>query len=405
MMQLESEDKLEVISKSALADELKIEDEIQVAATEEDIALASQADEVVKAILSIDAKDLVKQQKQSASVTNLGRDVQVEMAKQSQMLSQPMTILVHEAEDGGKVATSLLSLQEQVNIINPNRVDFTMSTIRRLLAKLPGVGTALSRWFAKYQAVSAVISDIVKSLKDGKSQLERDNTTLQDDQRRMRELTFKLEEYIKLGQLLDQKLAAAIESQVASNDDRMKFLQEEVLFPLRQRVTDLQQQLAVNQQGILATEVIIRNNHELVKGVDRALNVTITALNTAATLQVALVRQGKVLTGVQAVTETTNELLVETSETLKNQGVEIQKQASQAQLDVEMLKTAFNNVEQALNDISSFRREALPEMAKSIVAMDDLTKKMSDSIETMQSGNEVSKEINDDLGLLVIDDK
>ena len=404
-MQVESEDKLEVISKRALADELKIEDEIQVAVTEEDIALASQADEVVKAILSIDAKDLVKQQKQSASVSNLGREVQVEMAKQSQMLSQPMTVLVHEAEDGGKVATSLLSLQEQVNIINPNRVDFTMSTIRRLLAKLPGVGTTLSRWFAKYQAVSAVISDIVKSLKDGKSQLVRDNTTLQDDQRRMRELTFKLEEYIKLGQLLDQKLTAAIESQVAANDDRMKFLQEEVLFPLRQRVTDLQQQLAVNQQGILATEVIIRNNHELVKGVDRALNVTITALNTAATLQVALVRQGKVLTGVQAVTETTNELLVETSETLKNQGVEIQKQASQAQLDVEMLKTAFNNVEQALNDISSFRREALPEMAKSIVAMDDLTKKMSDSIETMQSGNAVSKEISDDLGLLVIDDK
>lgn len=404
-MQVKSEDKLKVLSTKVLADELKIDVENQVMATDEDVALASQADDVVKAILSIDAKDLAKQQKQSASVSNLGRKVQVEMAKQSQMLSQPIAILVHEAEDGGKVATSLLSLQEQVNIINPNRVDFTMSTIRRLLAKLPGVGTTLSRWFAKYQAVSAVISDIVKSLKDGKSQLERDNTTLQDDQRRMRELTFKLEEYIKLGQLLDQKLAAAIESQVAANDDRMKFLQEEVLFPLRQRVIDLQQQLAVNQQGVLATEVIIRNNTELVKGVDRALNVTITALNTAATLQVALVRQSKVLTGVQAVTETTNELLVETSEALKNQGVEIQKQASQAQLDVEMLKTAFNNIEQALIDISTFRREALPEMARSIVAMDDLTKKMSDSIETMQGGNEISKEINDDLGLLVIDDK
>lgn len=404
-MQVKSEGKPEVLSKSVLADELKIDIEKDVVVTEEDVALAGQADDVVKAIMSIDAKDLAAQQKQTSAVSNLGRDVQVEMAKQSQMLSQPMAMLVHEAEDGGKVATSLLSLQEQVNIINPNRVDFTMSTIRRMLAKIPGVGTTLSRWFAKYQAVSAVISDIVKSLKDGKSQLERDNTTLQDDQRRMRELTFKLEEYIKLGQLLDQKLTAAIESQVAANDERMKFLQEEVLFPLRQRVIDLQQQLAVNQQGVLATEVIIRNNVELVKGVDRALNVTITALNTAATLQVALVRQRKVLNGVQAVTETTNELLVETSETLKNQGVEIQKQASQAQLDVEMLKTAFNNVEQALNEISSFRRDALPEMARSIIEMDGLTQKMGDSIEKMEGGNAVSKEINDDMGLYIIEDK
>lgn len=404
-MQVKTDGKPEVLSKRALADELKINVEKEIVATDEDVALANQADEVVEAIMAIDAKDLSAQQKQAAAISSLGQKVQVELAKQSQMLSQPMAVLVHEAEDGGKVATSLLSLQEQVNIINPNRVDFTMSTIRRLLAKLPGIGTTLSRWFAKYQAVSAVISDIIKSLKDGKSQLERDNRTLADDQRRMRELTFKLEEYIKLGQLLDQKLSTAIESRLAANDERMKFLQEEVLFPLRQRIMDLQQQLAVNQQGVLATEVIVRNNRELIKGVDRALNVTITALNTAATLQVALVRQMKVLTGVQAVTETTNDLIVETSESLKTQGVEVQKQASQAQLDIEKLKTAFNSVEQALSDISSFRRDALPEMAKSIVEMADLSKKMGDSIEKMEGGNAVAKEIDDDMGLLIIDDK
>ncbi len=403
-MKVTTDTKPEVQNKQDLAAELELGVDKEVVATEEDVALVKQAEEAVAAIMAIDAKDLVAQQKQSAAVAGLGKKVQVELAKQSQMLSQPMVALVHEAEDGGKVATSLLSLQEQVNTINPNRVDFTMSTIRRLLAKIPGIGTTLARWFAKYQVVSAVIQDIVKSLKDGKSTLERDNKTLEDDQRRMRELTFQLEEYIKLGQLLDQKLTHEIETKVAANDERMKFLQEEVLFPLRQRIMDLQQQLAVNQQGILATEVIIRNNRELVKGVDRALNVTITALNTAATLQVALVRQKKVLTGVQAVTDTTNDLLVETSESLKTQGVEIQKQAARAQLDIDQLKTAFQNVDAALQDISNFRRDALPQMAGSIVEMDDLTKKMSDSIEKMEGGNAIAKEMDDDMGLLIIDE-
>jgi len=404
-MSVTAEDKLEVLDKDSLAKELNISEEVAVVATEEDTELSKQADEAVNNILAIDPKDLESQQKQAAAISNLGQKVQLELAKQSQLLSQPMTVLVHEAEDGGQVATGLLSLQEQVNTINPNRVDFTMSTIRRMLAKIPGVGTTLSRWFAKYQVVSSVIKDIINSLKDGKSSLERDNKTLEDDQRRMRELTFKLEEYIKLGQLLDKKLTAAIESKVAANDERMKFLQEEVLFPLRQRVIDLQQQLAVNQQGVLATEVIIRNNKELIKGVDRALNVTITALNTAATLQIALVRQKKVLRGVQAVTETTNDLIVETSESLKNQGVDIQKQATQAQLDVEQLKVAFNNIDAALKDISSFRRNALPQMAQSILEMDELTTKMGEGIEKMEGGNAVAEQMSDDIGLLIIDDK
>jgi len=406
MSETVSADKPVVNTRSSIAEELKIGEDKGAVVAEENTELSKQADEVVEALLAIEATDLAAQQKQSAAVTSLGKSVQVELAKQSEMLSQPMAMLVHEAEDGGKVANSLISLQEQVNVINPNRVDFTMSTIRRILAKIPGVGTTLSRWFAKYQSVSTVIKDIVNSLKDGKASLERDNITLQDDQRRMRELTFKLEEYIKLGQLLDQKLSTAIESQLRADDKRLKFLQEEVLFPLRQRVMDLQQQLAVNMQGVLATEVIVRNNKELVKGVERALNVTITALNTAATLQIALVRQNKVLKGVQAVTDTTNDLLVETAKTLKTQGVAIQKQAAEAQLDISKLKQAFTDIDFALNELSSFRRDALPQMAESIIEMDGLTKKMGESIEKMEGGNALAEEMNaEDFGLLIVDDK
>ncbi len=354
--------------------------------------LIAQADELVSKLLAVDSKDLKSQDNHARAIRRLGEPVQAELARQSEMLKTPMNTLMKDAEDGGAVANGLLSLQEQVNNINPNRVDFTMSSVRRLLAKLPGVGTPLARWFAKYQHVDSVIKDIIASLKDGRSQLERDNTTLRDDQRRMRELTFKLQDYIKLAQLLDQKLAAEIENIGTSDTDRRKFLEEEILFPLRQRIMDLQQQLAVNQQGVLATEVIIRNNRELIVGVNRALNVTVTALNTAATLQVALQHQKKVLAGVEAVTDTTNDLIAGTAEQLKNQGVEIQKRAASTQLDIDTLKRAFADVQSALDDISEFRRKALPNMANSIVEMDALTSQMDSSINKMEKGNEVSDE-------------
>ncbi len=384
--------KPEVKTKEQLAVDLKFDDPSAEVADQASPELVAQANDLVEKLLAVDPKDLTAQDNHATAIRRIGEPVQQELARQSEMLKTPMNTLMKDAEDGGKVATDLLSLQEQVNTINPNRVDFTMSTVRRMLSKLPGVGTPLARWFAKYQAVDSVIKDIINSLKDGKAQLNRDNTTLRDDQRRMRELTFKLQDYIKLAQLLDKKLTDAIASLNVNDEERRKFLEEEVLFPLRQRIMDLQQQLAVNQQGVLATEVIIRNNRELIIGVDRALNVTVTALNTAATLQVALQHQKKVLEGVEAVTNTTNDLIAGTAEQLKTQGVAIQKRASQAQLDIDTLKQAFSDVDSALQDISDFRRNALPQMANSINEMDGLTQKMESSISKMEKGNEVSED-------------
>ena len=347
-------------------------------------ALEKQADEIVSNVMAVDLRDLREQEKQAASIAQLGRSLQRDIQRRSAMLKQPMTKLVNDAEDGGPVARSLLLLQEKTSEINPNRVDFSMGTLRRLLSKLPGVGTPLARWFAKYQSVDGVLKDVVKSLEDGRSQLERDNLTLKDDQIAMRELTFKLKDFIQLGQILDKKFTDQLAE--TTDEERRKFIEEEILFPLRQRIMDLQQQLAVNQQGVLTVEVIIRNNKELIRGVNRSLNVTVNALNIAATLALALQTQKKVLKGVQAVTETTDELIAQTAHQLKTQGAEIHKQAASTQLDIEKLKQAFLDVQTALDDISRFRREALPHMASSIVEMDQLTENMTKEIEKMEGG-------------------
>lgn len=381
-----------VKTKEIILPELSFDDpKGRVVAERAKPAIVQQADQLVATLMSIDPQDFANQEKYSRAVQKIGEPIQAELAKQSQMLKAPMTALIKDAEDGGQVANGLLNLQEQVSEINPNRVDFSMGAVRRLLAMIPGVGTPLSRWFAQYQAVDSLINDIVASLKDGRGQLERDNTILKDDQIRMRELTFQLQDYITLAQLLDVKLEGKTK-ELDVNDEKRKFLEEELLFPLKQRIIDLQQQLAVNQQGVLASEVIIRNNRELVIGVNRALNVTVTALNTAATLQIALQHQKKVLKGVEAVTNTTNDLIAGTAEQLKTQGAQIQKQASQATLDVEILKKAFQDVQSALDDINNFRRDALPQMAQSIIDMDGVTGQMEKTINKLEKGNSVASD-------------
>lgn len=382
---MEVTDKPVTVTAQAIAGDLELKEDSDRS------NLVAQADALVAQIVAIDPKDLTRRDGQARAVRQLGTKVQEELRQQSTLMKTPMSTLMSDAEDGGDVAKNLLTLQSQVSEINPNRVDFNMSGMRRFLSKLPGFGTPLSKWFAQYQRVDKVIEDIIQSLRDGRGQLERDNETLSDDQRRMRELTFDLKEYVVLGELLDEKLTVATQA-IPEGEPKRQFMEEELLFPLRQRIIDLQQQLAVNQQGVLATEVIIRNNRQLILGVDRATNVTVTALNTAATLQIALQRQRKVLEGVQAVNQTTNELIGQTAEQLKTQGTAIQKQATEAQLDLDVLKKAFQDVDDALNDLRQFRRDALPTMAQSIAEMDDLTGRMEDSIERMETGNAAAED-------------
>ena len=357
------------------------------------VALDLRSEEIVNDLFNLKAQDLRAQQEKAKSFRSLGAQVQRELTRRSALLKQPMSQLVNDAAEGGEVAKSLLALQEQTNSINPNNINFNPNFIRRMVAKIPGVGTPISRWFAKFQSVDGVIQDIIQNLKEGQAQLERDNTTLKGDQIVMRELTFKLQDYVSLGRLIDQKVTQRLENEISLDETKRQFLEEEILFPLRQRVLDLQQQLAVNQQGFLTSEILIRNNRELIRGVSRSLNVTITALNTAATLALALQAQKNVLRGVESVNKTTDKLLAQTAHQLKNQGVDIHKQAANSQLDIENLKRAFSDIQSAIDDIHQFRREALPKMAQSIEEMDQLTADLDQRIHQLEAADPLKDEI------------
>ncbi len=352
--------------------------------------LLVKVDETISKLMAIGDRDLTEQRDMSKAVSGLGDKTCRDLAHRSQMLKTPLHSLVSEAQSGGGTANTLLELQSQVNAVNPNRVDFSMGTVRRMFSALPFIGTPLSNWFAKYQTAESVINDIVATLKNGEAQLKRDNITLEDDQIRYREMTFSLEDYIQFGHQLDKNVEDKI-NDASTDEGKKKYLQEQILFPLRQRVMDLQQTLAVNQQAVITSEVIIQNNKELIRGVNRAMNVTVIALETASVMSIALQHQKKLLDATQAVNNTTNDLLVQTSEQLKTQGVAIQKQASESQLDIEKLKQAFGNIEAALEDISQYRQAALPQMAQSIVEMDQLSETMEKRIQDMEQGREVQE--------------
>lgn len=355
---------------------------------EELIKLKATADANVAMIMELDtvSKETYEKRKEILlSIESFGLQTMKSSSNKNSLLKVSLGQLAKSGDEGGQVAKGLADLQVQLKDLDPSVINFTKSGF---LGKL---FNPIRSYFQRFEKADVAIADIVKSLDKGKKILENDNTTLEHEQLSLRMLSKTLEKEIQLGTLMDESIENQIEKAKVEGEDqeKIKFISEEVLYPLRQRVMDLQQMLVVNHQGDMSYEVVIRNNRELIRGVERAKTVTISALNTAVTVASALYNQKIVLQKITALNKTTNTIIEGTSRLLKEQGVAIQKQAMESAVSVETLKTSFTNVISAFESISTFKQEALPKMRQTILQFQELAEVGSQQIERLEKGNRI----------------
>jgi uncharacterized protein YaaN involved in tellurite resistance len=124
----------------------------------------------------------------------------------------------------------------------------------------------------------------------------------------------------------------------------------------------------------MSLQVVKKNNTELIRGVDRATKTTVAALRTAVIVSEALGTQKLVLDQIDAVNEVTNKLLMQNADRLEQQGVAIQKQATEASIDAEVLAKSFQQIFKAMDAIDSYREQALPNMKKTVASLEESVK-------------------------------
>ena len=350
----------------------------------------NQADAWIEAILAIEPKDLDTQNAVNMEAKSLGGGVEAELAQQSKLLQAPMSELMNDADNGSDVADNLLKLEEYARDIDPNGFDFSsVSGVRAFLAKI-GFPTPLHRWIAKYQSTEAIIKSIETGLQQGKEKLKRDNVTLKEDQIRYRKILLKLDDYIAFAAYVDETIDANVAA--VSDDEKKRFLQDEVLFPVRQRHQDLITSKAVFQQAWVTSEFIIKTNEELIRGVDRALKHTLVALGVASSLAIALARQKKVLVALQSSKQVTEKMIQDISDRLLEQGTAIMAQASEPYIQVEVMKAAFTKTLQAMDEVSKYRAEAIESMKGGIDELRTMTDDMDKNVKRIEQGQQAREQ-------------
>ena len=353
---------------------------------EEVAKLKALAESNVAELINVDMDSLEQRKTILKSVEEFGIGTIQSSAKKNSLLQVSVGNLSKMGTEGGAVAVGLLDLQREMKDLDPSLIDFAKTGI---IGKL---FNPLRAYFQKYQKADNVINDIVVSLEKGKTTLKNDNTTLEIEEIELRDLTKKLMKEIEMGSMMDEAIEAQITLAKGKGEDpdKIRFISEEILFPLRQRILDMQQMIVVNHQGIMAIEVIKRNNKELIRGVERAENVTISAMRIAATVASALYNQRIVLKKIEMLNATTNELIAGTSKMLKEQGAEIHKQSMEANLSVDTLKTAFADAMSALDAISTYKEEALPKMKETIREFKELAEQGEVQIQKLEKGSRLS---------------
>lgn len=353
------------------------------AENKEIIEIQNSADQYVKNVMQLSSDDVVNKNQAVKAFEEFGVDLMKTSESKNKMLDFQIKSLYGKSEGGNGVANALLNLQKEVKDIDPSGVDFAK---KGLLGKF---FNPVKDYFAKYKKAGDVIENLVDDLQKGSDMLKRDNITLGQEMEAMRTLTKNINKSIIMGQTIDEKLVTQIEYAKSQGEDseKIKFVEEELLFPIRQRIIDLQTILSVNQQGFMALDIIRKNNKELIRGVERAKVVTINALKIAVVVAKALADQEIVLKKIQVLNETTNNLIAGTAERLKTQGVEIQKQASEAMLSSDVLKKAFADCLEAMDGIAKYRQEALPRMLGTIEEFKELTEKGEEAIKKIEKGN------------------
>lgn len=353
--------------------------------SEEVLKLEETAKNNVEEILKLDLGLLSERKQMIQSIENFGRDSMKASAGKNTLLQTTVGNLSHTGDEGNIVANGLMELHREIKDLDPSAIDFTKTGI------LGKIFNPIRSYFEKYQKADSAIADIVVSLDKGRDILKNDNTTLEIEQQSLRDLTKKLMKEIQLGILMDEAVEKHLQSLEGRDDEeeKLNFIKEEVLFPLRQRVMDMQQMIVVNQQGIMAIEVVIRNNKELIRGVERAKNVTISALKISVTVASALYNQKIVLKKIQLLNETTNNIISSTSKMLKEQGQEIHKQSMESNISVETLKSAFEDVISTLESISTYKQTALPQMKNTISQFRELAEKGEQQIQKLEKGRDI----------------
>lgn len=266
---------------------------------------------------------------------------------------------------GMESSTAFKAIQEMrghLDALNPGN-EGDLFQPQKLLGFIP-FGNRLQSYFRKYQSAGAQLQKSMEQLYSARDDMQRDVVEIEATRTKLWDAMQKLAGAIQFAESLDTQLHAKVEALKATDPQRAKSLEQEVLFYARQNLQDMLTQQAVCTNGYLALDVLKKTGREMMNGCSRVATTGMSALAVAQTVARATGNQIKVMEMLSGVNSTIENLIAETGRQLNTHVDKTTQFAQDPMIGIEKLKDMFDQTFKAMDAMDDFRSKSIAVMGQ-----------------------------------------
>lgn len=257
---------------------------------------------------------------------------------------------------------AIQDMRRQLDELNPGK-EGDLFQPQKLLGFIP-FGNRLQNYFRKFQSAGGQLQKSMEQLYAARDDMQRDVVEIEATRSKLWDAMQKLAGAIRFAELLDGRLASKVESLRATDPQRAKALEQEVLFYARQNLQDMLTQQAVCTNGYLALDVLKKTGREMMNGCSRVATTGMSALAVAQTVARATGNQIQVMEMLTGVNSTIESLIAETGRQLNTHVEKTTQFAQNPMVGIEKLKEMFDQTFKAMDAMDDFRSKAIAVMGQ-----------------------------------------
>ena len=249
-----------------------------------------------------------------------------------------------------------------LDTLNPGKEGDLLAP-NKILGVIP-FGNKLKAYFRKFESAGNQLQKAIEQLYAAKDEVQLDIADIEATRGKLWDSMQKLAAAAQFARALDERLAERVTSLKASDPERAKALEQEVLFYARQNLQDILTQQAVCVNGYLALDVLKKTGREMMNGCNRVATTGMSALAVAQTVARATGNQVATMDMLKGVNATIGALIEQTGKQLNTHVERTAEFATNPMIGIETMQSMFDQTFKAMDAMDTFRSKAIDVMGK-----------------------------------------
>ncbi len=262
---------------------------------------------------------------------------------------------------------AIAEIRGQLDELNPGK-EGDLFAPNKILGIIPW-GNKLQAYFRKYQSAGTQLKKSMEQLYLARDDMQKDIVEIESTRGKLWDGMQKLAAAIHFSEKLDAQLAERVNALKTTDPKRATALEQEVLFYVRQNLSDMLTQQSVCINGYLALDVLKKTGREMVNGCSRVATTGMSALAVAQTVARATGNQIEVMGMLKGVNSTIEGLIAETGKQLNTHVEKTTEFSQNPGLGMDKLKEMFDQTFKAMDAMDNFRSKAIDVMGKNNVML------------------------------------